>query len=373
MIASAVFLLSGAFVLYVLAGYPLLLAILSRRPRPVRSAPMEPSVTVLLPVYNGERWIAQKIRTLMALDYPRAKLQVVILSDGSTDGTVELARRFTDQGIEIVDLPHGGKAAALNAGLKLARGEVLFLTDVRQPLDPQCLRHLTACLADPEVGAASGELVILKGENLEQANVGLYWKYEKWLRKRMSAIDSFLGATGAIYAIRRNLAASLPPGTLLDDVYLPLLAFFQGFRVVFEPKALAYDYPTSLNTEFRRKVRTQGGVYQLMRFFPALLGPRNRMWLHFVSHKLGRLWLPYALIAMAVSSFWLPAPWRHAALLLQGCFYALALSDRFVSERTFLKKLTSPAWTFTVLMTAALCGTTILFRGGGSLWTSRAE
>src|SRR5205085_1070151 len=104
---------------------------------------------------------------------------------------------------------------------------------------------------------------------------------------------SIPGATGCIYAMRRNLAVPLPSGVLLDDVFLPFAAFFKGFRLILEPAAKAYDSPTSLDTEFRRKVRTQAGVYQLLRYYPQLLGPGNRMWLDFCSHKLGRLALPW--------------------------------------------------------------------------------
>ena len=124
--------------------------------------------------------------------------------------------------------------------------------------------------------------------------------------------------------MRSELANPIPPGTLLDDMYLPLIAFFRGYRVVMEDAALAYDIPAVLNSEFRRKVRTLAGVYQIIGRFPALLTPANRMWIHFVSHKLGRLLLPFALLAIAVSSFALPRPFRGMALLAQAGFYALA-------------------------------------------------
>ena len=266
-----------------------------------------------------------------------------------------------------MELPRGGKAAALNAGIERATGEILFMTDVRQALDPQCLRYLTACLSESGRGQRrTGDPE--EGENQEQANVGLYWKLEKWFRKRMSAIDSFHGATGAIYAIRRRLVSPMPAGTLLDDVYLPLLAFFQGYRVIFEPRAVAYDDPTPLDTEFSPEGPNAGRRLPAPALLPGLLGPRNRMWIHFVSHKLGRLLLPFALIALAVSAFWLPGRFSAVAVIAQAGFYGLALCDRFVPDRTVFKKVTSMAWTFTVLMAAALCAVEILFRPGRTLW-----
>src|SRR5260370_1196685 len=122
------------------------------------------------------------------------------------------------------------------------------------------------------------------------------------------------GATGPFYAIRRELAVPIPPDVLLDDVYLPLAPFFRGYRLVVEESARAFDYPTTLETEFRRKVRTLAGVYQLIRIYPRLLLPGNRMWFHFMSYKVGRLLLPHALILIAACSFFLPHPWRAWAL-----------------------------------------------------------
>ena len=369
MVAAVVFVLSGAFVVYVLFAYPVLLALVSRGPgRPVRKAPLRLSVTALLPVRNGERWIRPKLESIIALQYPRELVDIIVLSDGSTDSTVEIAHSFSGDGVRVLELPPGGKAVALNAGIQAARGDILFFTDVRQTFDPGSLDHLVQCFADPEVGAVSGELIILDGESLEQANVGLYWKYEKWIRKALSRIDSIHGATGCIYAMRRELVRPLPPGTLLDDVYLPLAAFFRGYRAVMDDNAKAYDFPTSLDSEFRRKVRTQAGIFQILRHYPALLGPSNRMWIHFMSHKLGRLMMPWALIAMLVSSFWLPPVWATVALVGQALFYGLALIDAALPERFVLKRLSSPVRTFVVLMAAALCAPFALLRSGDGVW-----
>jgi poly-beta-1,6-N-acetyl-D-glucosamine synthase len=368
MLASLIFVLAAAVILWVLAGYPLWLGWRSRMTHPVRTGPFEPTVTILLPVYNGARWLEQKLDCILRLSYPRDRVQTIVISDGSTDDTAAIAYRYAQQGVELIVVPHGGKAAAINAGMAAAHGEILLFTDVRQPLEPESLRRLTDCLADPEVGAVSGELIIHDGENQEQVSVGLYWKYEKWIRKSLSRLDSVLGATGAIYAMRRSLTRPLPPETLLDDVYLPLLAFFTGYRVVFEERAIAYDSPTSLNTEFRRKVRTQAGVYQLLFFFPELLTAANRCRVHFISHKLGRLLLPFAFLTLAASSVGLPGNWASVALAAQACFYGLALLDLALPERFPLKRLSAPVRTFVTLMAAALCAVSILFRPRRQFW-----
>jgi len=365
-----VFLFSIIFCVYTIAGYPLLLGLLARwRPRPVRKAFAERRVSVILPVHNGERWIRRKLQSLLDLDYPPELVEILVVSDGSVDATDSIVEEFASKGnIHLLRMARRGKAMALNAALDRAQGEILFLTDVRQRLDRASLRNLVACFADPTVGVVSGELVILDGDGLEEASVGLYWKYEKWIRKQLSRVDSVLGATGCIYAMRRQLARRLPEGTLVDDMYLPLSAFFQGYRVILEETALAFDYPTQLSTEFRRKVRTLAGVYQIMGQYPGLLGPGNRMWIHFFSHKLARLLMPYALIVAALASTALPAPWGGFALGAQALFYLGALADYFIGGRSILKRITSPVRTFTVLMAASLCAVSILFVPSRVLW-----
>jgi poly-beta-1,6-N-acetyl-D-glucosamine synthase len=364
------FALGAAFVIYVLFGYPLLLAIRSRRGhRPVRKELEWRTVSVVLPVRNGERWIRQKLQSILALNYPHDLIEILVISDGSTDRTDEIVREYAlDGGVRLIRIANSGKAVAINKAIGQARGEILFFTDVRQSLDTSSLRHLVACFGDPEVGAASGELIIRTGDTHEEANLGLYWRYEKWIRKHLSRIDSVPGATGCIWAMRANLAGPLPPDCLVDDVHMPLRAFFRGYRVILDPEAKAFDYPTQLEAEFRRKVRTQAGVYQVIGAYPELLGPANRMWVHFVSHKLGRLLLPWALLAVAVFSFFLPRPWGLFALAGQGSFYGLALLDLALPERSPLKRLTSPVRTFVVLMAAAMWAVSILFIPRRQLW-----
>jgi cellulose synthase/poly-beta-1,6-N-acetylglucosamine synthase-like glycosyltransferase len=373
-LAVALFLLSAALVCYVVFGYPLLLALLARRRQRAVRKQFEPrTVTVLLPVRDSEAWVAAKLESILALDYPPALLQVVVVSDGSEDRTEDIIREYAcrDSRIQLERIPASGKAAALNAGLAQARGEIVFFTDVRQPLERACLRNLVACFADPAVGAVSGELVILDSESRERASVSLYWRYEKWIRKQLSAIDSVPGATGAVYAMRRSLTTSLPPDTLCDDMYLPLAAFLRGYRVILEEAAVAYDYPVSLEVEFPRKVRTLAGVYQIIRYWPALLGPRNRMGWHFWSHKLGRLLLPFALLAIAVTSPALPAPYGALAAAVQAVFYALAAADGLVPESWTLKAVTAPLRTFVVLMLAALCAVGVFFLPARWFWKGR--
>jgi glycosyltransferase involved in cell wall biosynthesis len=328
---------------------------------------MDGLVSVVIPAHNSGPYIVPALDSILAQKH--RPVEILVVDDGSTDGTRRVVESYASRArVQVLALPRGGKAVALNAAIARATGEILFFTDVRQSLDPDSLANLVACFADSAVGVVSGELVIRDSANIEEASVGLYWKYEKWIRKQLSRLDSIPGATGCIYAMRRSLARPLPPDTLVDDMFLPLGAFFAGYRVILDESARAFDYPTQLASEFRRKVRTLAGVYQVIGQYPALIGPRNRMWIHFVSHKLARLILPWALLAAAVSTLFLPAPWRTWMGAAQALVYGLALADYVLPSVFPLKRLTSPLRTFLVLMAASLCAVCILFVPPRLLW-----
>lgn len=367
--AAVVAITACVLMIYILAGYPLLLRWMARRyMKPVQRRSIEPSVSLIIAVYNGDRFLEDKLQSVLALEYPADKLDIIVASDGSIDRTDEIAERYAAQRVCLLRLPRGGKPAALNAAIATARGEIVVLTDVRQPLEPHSLSRLVENFADPSVGVASGELLIRAGVSQEEADIGLYRRFENWIRGNLSALDSTFGATGSFYAIRRALAVPIPTDTLLDDVYLPLAIFFKGYRLVMDSRARAYDIPTSLDTEFPRKMRTLAGNYQILRAYPALLGPGNRMWLHFVSYKFGRLLLPWLLINFAVASFGLPSPWREGVIAGQAAFYVLALADLWILKPRGLKRLSSSAHTFLMMMIATLGGLSVFFIPPRTLW-----
>ncbi len=367
--AWILFLAGAGFAFYIVAGYPLLLAAWARmRSKPVRKQFTPKTVSVLLTVYNGEAWIRAKLESILQLDYPRELMEILVISDGSTDETEAIAAQFGARGVAVLRVPHGGKAAALNAGMARATGEILFFTDVRQQLEKASLRELVSCLGDPEVGGASGQIVLVESGGAPVADVGLYWQFEKWLRDQLTAVDSLLVATGCIYVLRRDLARPLPPAALIDDAYLPLAAIFARYRFVFERRAVAYDYPTQLEMEFQRKVRTLAGLFQVVASYPRLLNVCTPVGFHFFSYKLGRVLLPYALLLVAVTSFWLPRPWAEAAIGVQALFYGLALIDHWLPRRLLLKRVSSVCRTFVVLLAAGLCAASILFVPPDSLW-----
>jgi cellulose synthase/poly-beta-1,6-N-acetylglucosamine synthase-like glycosyltransferase len=213
----------------------------------------------------------------------------------------------------------------------------------------------------------SGNLKIRRGATVEEESTGLYWRYENAIRSNLSRLHSMLGATGPVHLLRRRLFVPIPPDCLLDDMFLPLSVHLAGYRLVLEEKAIAIDEPTVLASEFRRKVRTQAGNLQLLVMLPGLFSRRNRMRFHYVSLKLGRLSLPWLLLAALLSSLFLPGPWRLLAVP-QVAFWLMALADPLLPQGSFPKKLTGSARAFAVLVFSAVAALRILFMPARSLW-----
>jgi glycosyltransferase involved in cell wall biosynthesis len=363
------FWLSAGLISYIVIGYPLVLHLLAHRhSKPFRCGNHLFRISIVIPVHNGGRFLRRKLESILNLDYPSDLVEVLVVSDGSVDETDDIAREFFRNGVHLLSVPRLGKPAALNAAVPRVGGEILVLTDVRQELAPGSMRRLLAPFADPAVGVVSGELILRDGTTRSEADVGIYWKYESWIRRNLSLLDSMVGATGPFYAIRRKLFQPVPEDILLDDVYLPMTAFFQNFRLVLEPKAIAYDYPMSREREFSRKVRTLGGNYQLLMRMPRLLGPSNRLLWHFLSYKVGRLLLPWLVFTLFVSSVRLPLPWNVLLVGSQVTIGSLALCDPRIPQRSALKRISSPARTFLVLMAATVQGLKVLFVPPRSLW-----
>jgi biofilm PGA synthesis N-glycosyltransferase PgaC len=361
----------AAIALYILIGYPILLRVVRFKPGPAvrKDLSYSPTVTAIVAVYNGATQIRAKLETLLALDYPQDLLKIIIVSDGSTDATESIVKQYADRGVQLIAAPHRGKATALNLAREQATGELLFFTDVRQPLDPMALRHLAANFADPTVGAVTGELRLLKGEAGEQADMDLYWRYEIWAREKQSRIDSIFNTTGCIYAMRRSLAQPLPPDTLSDDAALPLLAFFKGYRVIFDRAAIAVDYPAVAGTEFRRRFRNLAGLWQTFVRYPQLFSSQDRMRFHFLSHKFSRLALPWSLLLIAAGTVLLPAPSiRWGLVAAEALFVLLAAIDGFLPKGFPLKRVSSPARTFLAMNAASLAGIAVFFIEPTRLW-----
>lgn len=333
-LAGWVFWTTAILLAYVYVGYPLLAAVRAKLTTRLRlSAPIEPFVSIVVIANNEEEQIGARIENLLALDYPAGRREIVIASDGSTDSTVARARLYESRGVSVRSFAaRRGKSAVLNMVVPGLRGDVVLFADARQRFDAGTLRALVENFADPAVGAVSGELVITTSDRTGAAGRGsaFYWRYEKFIRSTEGRADSTVGATGAIYAIRRDLFEPIPDDTILDDVLIPLRIVRKGYRVLFEPRARAYDSASATaQHEFVRKARTIAGTFQLFSRELWLFNPRrNRLWLETMSHKALRLALPVLHAALFAASMVL-APtgsWFYqAAFAGQTMFYAAAI------------------------------------------------
>jgi biofilm PGA synthesis N-glycosyltransferase PgaC len=341
---EALFWTSLSCIVYVYVGYPLLLIVWRRvAPRPVHKRYQEPSVSLVVAMHNERANARLKMENCFELDYPADKLQVIVSLDAPTDGTDALLRDYAAGRVDVVHSPiRIGKAAALNSGVAIATGEILLFADARQQFDKRAVRELVANFADESVGSVSGELLFLDEQGKETSDaVGAYWRYEKKLRAMESDIHSVPGASGAIYAIRRELFVPLCPETILDDVVVPMKIVLGGKRAIFEPAARAYDVASqNPELEYQRKTRTLTGNYQLFAEMPELLVPwRNPIFAQIVSHKLGRLIVPYCLATLFISNLFLLHGFYLAVFAGQILWYVLAGAGRLLSTH----KAKSPA------------------------------
>ncbi|HEY4053315.1 MAG TPA: glycosyltransferase family 2 protein [Terriglobales bacterium] len=352
-----VFWSSVAMLAYTYAGYPAWLWLRGRfRAQPVRASGGTPSVSIVMVVRNEAGVLESKLSNLQSLDYPAELLEIIVVSDGSTDSTNDILSRHPNPCLKIVAVQESrGKAAGLNDAIALAHGDIVLFTDARQRIERGALRMLAAQFADPDVGCASGELMLGDPDSGEVVRgMGLYWRIEKSVREMESMAGSVVGATGALYAVRRHLIVTVPAGTILDDVFIPMHVARQGFRVIFVPSAHAWDVADQgAEREFSRKVRTLTGNYQLLQFAPWLLTSVNPLRFEFVSHKLMRLFAPFALVAALIAASALPQPIYRAALILQVAFYCLGLIAMTKLLRGPLARVADAASTFVILNSAA--------------------
>jgi cellulose synthase/poly-beta-1,6-N-acetylglucosamine synthase-like glycosyltransferase len=323
-------LVSGTAVVWVYAGYPLLLAALGRiRPRPRERRPTHKSVAVLVAAHNEEDVIEAKVANVRETEYPESLIELVVVSDGSTDGTVEAARRAGAD--RVLDLPRVGKITALNAGVEASGGEILVFTDADSFLRPDTLDELMANFADPKVGGVSANEVSGTGSDAPGVarGEGAYWRYEQWIKRLEDKVGSAVSASGRLYAIRRSLfrPSTVTSGT--DDFVISTQVLKAGRRLAFDEHTLVQvDTPDDAGSEFRRKVRVMNrGLRAAFSLGELLLPWRGGFYsVQVLSHKVLRRTLPFFLLAALAAGIWLtmldPVWWF--VLGPQLAFYGLA-------------------------------------------------
>jgi len=368
-----VFWLSLVGILYTYIGYPVLIWLLARLfPRHWISRPITPSVSIVLAVHNGASLLPGKIAHLLSLDYPNIP-EIILVSDGSTDGSNELLAQQSDPRILTIILDeHSGKAVAVNAGVELSTSDVILFVDIRPEIAPGSIQELVSNFADPKVGCVAGELVLRQSDHdpATAAIGGHYWRYEQWIRGCECVFDSPVGVYGGFYAVRRVLVVPQPAGTILDDMFQPLSIIRQGYRSVLDPRARVYDtWPKKVEGEFNRKVRTLAGNFQLFQLAPWSLMPGNRVLFQFLSHKVMRLFIPYLLIALLVSSIALSIGSRPFAVIALAQILGWIIATAGLKYRVpGLQRVASFASALLVLNAAAVVGLYRFVMTRGPLW-----
>jgi len=361
-VVELVFLVSALVVSYAYVLYPVIVVAWSRLfHRRVEKRYRQIPVSVVIAARNEEKNISARIENLLAQEYPRDLLEIIIVTDGCSDRTAELARLHAGPGLQVLECATPvGKATALNIGVAAATRDIVVFADARQSFSPNAIAELVSVFHDAAVGAVSGELILVQGAEIGEVHegVGLYWQYEKLIRRSESAIASVVGATGSIYAVRRELYVPLAPNTLLDDFLVPMRIVLAGYRVVFLRAARAFDFSSATTSrEFSRKVRTLAGNFQAVAMEPRLLDPRaNPVLFQFVSHKLLRLVVPYFCLIAWVSSAMIDKPVYRALFVAQTLFYAIGLLNLTPLKPTRVTALVRVSWTFMVMNAAAVAG-----------------
>jgi cellulose synthase/poly-beta-1,6-N-acetylglucosamine synthase-like glycosyltransferase len=371
-ILGFLFWVSALLLLYTYFGYPVLLGILARlAPRkPNLSASVElPAVTLLISAYNERPVITAKIENSLALDYPQDRLQIMVISDCSDDGTDAEVLRFAQSSVHLLrQSERRGKSAGLNLGVAQASGHVLVFSDANAMYDCAAIRKLVTHFSDPSVGYAVGHARYVERASDTQAGEaeGLYWKLETWLKRQESRFYSVVGGDGAIYAIRRELYTPLLP-TDINDFLNPLQIIQQGYYGVFESGAVSYEEAAgSFAGEFRRRVRIISRSLNAALRAGDLLNPfrHPRHWFLLVSHKLLRWLAPFFMIvALATSSLLWQSPIFRALILLQAIFYAMAFAGWILQERKENWRLFSVAFYLCLVNMASLIACFKCLRG----------
>lgn len=301
MTAWAAFVLVG----YVYVGYPIVIGLLARvMPRPVRPQPIEPSVTLLISAFNEAAVIGDKLRNALALDYPRQKLEIIVVSDASSDTTDDIVRSFAAQGVNLLRMPtRGGKTAGLNAAMQQVTGDIVIFSDANIMYQPDTVRRLVGNFADFRVGCVTGDSQYVDDpHSAAHAQENVYWGYERYIRSMESVVGSTVGGDGAIFAIRRHLYQPLSVDAI-NDLVIPLQIVAQRYRAIFEPTAVGLEPSAGdFRKEFRRKRRIVNRSWRGVMSVPGILNPFRvgifawQVW----SHKVLRwLVLPFVMVGFA--------------------------------------------------------------------------
>ncbi len=373
------FFFSLIIIFYIYLGYPILIYILSLiKNNKVKKDIYEPLVSLIIPAYNEENCIADSLQNKLTLNYQKDNLEIIVVSDGSTDRTEEIVAKFENDGIQLIKQnPRAGKTQALNRAVSMARGKIIIFSDANSMYHPEAIKALLKNFADPEVGYVTGQM---KYVNPDGSMMGdgytSYMKYENFLRERETLVGSIVGVDGGIDAVRKHLYKPMNPDQL-PDLVLPLQVVYQGFRVVYEPQAILEESVlTSPKDEYRMRVRVSLRAFWAIKDMKSLLSIRKfrifavQLW----SHKVLRYLASIFFILLYVTNFFLynTHPFFTAFSILQNSFYLLSLIA-FILDKTGNKVSKLSFALYFVLINIAAAHAFIKFLQGKRqiLWTPR--
>jgi len=350
MISGIIFWMSISLIVYAYAGYPILIVLLSLFVNnKVKTSNIEPPVSILISAYNEEKDIEVKLKNCFDLDYPRDKLEIVVASDGSTDATDDIVKRYENNDDSIRVVLHRvegrlGKTAAQNSAVKVCRGEIIVFSDAASMYDPYAIRALVRNYDDPSVGAVSGMYNYIK-DDASSAGLAtdLFWKLENFIKSRQTKIKTITGCCGCIYSVRKELYTDLPPD-IISDLVEPLTILEKGYRIVFEPEALALEQTAgTTEDEFKMRIRVIVRGMNGMLFCRNLFNPIKYPFVSFqlISHKLLRWMVPiFAFFAFIANAILITTSFFYATLFFgQLAFYSLAVIGYFKEKQGIHKKI----------------------------------
>jgi glycosyltransferase involved in cell wall biosynthesis len=363
-LGMTLFWLAVATLLYQYVGYPLALAALASLrgayPRRRFEGDELPSVSLVISAYNEEEVLERKLENALALDYPKGKLEVVVVSDGSTDRTNEIARRFADRGVVLHEhIPNRGKNLALNDSLPRVSGDLVVFTDANGMYQSTALRQLVQPFADPRVGCVCGELIYKNfNENPIAEGYNRYWELDQMQKRLESSLGCLLGANGSIFALRKSLCRPIP-NDVCNDMVQPIWVAAAGHACLYEPTAVSFEAGSrNLGDELKRRSRIIGrGIRGIRAVWPAVAG--NRAWLlatELLSRKGLRYLTPLWFLLLLVGAGLAPGAFYKTLFVLQLLVYVVAIPAGFLLPDGRGKRLLSPAVYFGIGNLAALLG-----------------
>ena len=301
-------------------------------------------VSLVVSAYNEEEIIERKIMNCLELDYPKDKLEIIIGSDGSTDKTDEIIKRYSQEGVRLYRFnQRQGKVNVLNKLIYKTRGRIIVFSDANTIFKPSAVKELVKHFIDPRIGCVCGKLILQRANSSFEGKIeGIYWRYESFLKRLEGRMGSLLGANGGIYAIRKELFNPLPSNTIVEDFVIPMKILQKGYKVIYAPLAIAFEKSAKGISEQRiRKTRIGAGNYQaLLLTLPLLNIFRGFPSLAYWSHKVIRWFVPFLLILLLIFNILLMKEnFFQIIFILQACFYAGAAIGYFLSENNYQIRL----------------------------------